>query len=275
MTDRSWLRWLALAAAGTALAAAGCSSSEAPEASTTTTAAPATSAPGDADADAPDGDDADADGDETASAYCDAIDSSGLRELDQEVDPTDDASLDAYLDAVAEVVAAAPDEIADDWETVQATVEDIAAIDAADREDAMLELIGDAQLLDAQEAIDAYTLDACGETVGGDTGSGGTDDTMDDDEGATTDALQAYLDQNYEGETWIEDISSWSIVTMGGSIDVEVGTSEAWTVDQGIAACEAIAGWLFGLTDDGSITVSAGDSPIAVQASAADACEAA
>ena len=273
MTDRSWLRWLALAAAGTALAAAGCSSSETPEASTTTaapaTSAPATSAPGDDDAD-----DADADGDEAASAYCEAIDESRLRELDEEVDPTDDASLDAYLEAVAVVVAAAPDELADDWETVQATVEDIAAIDAADREDAMLELIGDEELIAAQEAIDDYTLDACGETIGGDTGSGGTDDTM-DDEGATTDALQAYLDQNYEGETWIEDISSWSIVTMGGSIDVEVGTSEAWTAEQGITACEAIAGWHFGLTDDGSITVSAGDAPIATQASSADACEAA
>ena len=99
------------------------------------------------------------------------------------------------------------------------------------------------------------------------------DDTSEDDElePMDIDAIQAWLEDNYGGEAWLDALGSW---TVSNQMYVTVApTTDPLSDDEALAACEAISEYVYDQEPEGSVTVSTPDGEPQAESEAGGACE--
>ncbi|MCB1251359.1 MAG: hypothetical protein KDB36_18215 [Acidimicrobiales bacterium] len=249
----------AIGLSATVLLAGACSSSG--ESGTSTTAAPTTEAPGTT------GTTVDA----QLEAFCAEADDKAAVIGSDDMDPLDNDSFGEFVDAFLDVGQLAPPAIQDDWDTVSELIEDLYAMAPSEREGTLETIASADDFNDAQDAVNAFMDEHCGFTFeddGGDDDGGTTGTTQ--RRGTTTtageistDTLQAYLEDGFADEPWFDQINGYLIGSSDAGIDVTVSTVSSWTVDDALSVCEAVAGWLDDLADDGTVTIEDADGALA------------
>lgn len=288
------MRRLLVAAAVGSLLVAGCSKAE--ETSTTSTTAPATSAPTTTEKESPgttkkkpgtttttkkkseSGDPKNPD-----SEYCQRAQEIADRFAEGDaLDPIEDpGAFSAFLGEAAaaaeELVDVAPESIEEDWQLMADTFGQLAAVEP---DKVFEELMGlGTEIEDAGDRIDEVTIEECGFPIG--TNSSPDDEDLDTtdttradgDAKITIDGIQAFLDDSYGSESWVEDLDTWSVSTFTGETTVTVGSPSP---SDAVAACDAINDFAGGMTPELVIEINDADGVLLAQKPAsATACSAA
>lgn len=193
-----------------------------------------------------------------AEAFCDR-----LRELDAEesVNLEDEDG----LAALTELIDIAPQDVADNLEELADAAQELNDLDEDDPESfgAAFEIFLDPRVLDAISEFGQFAEDECGIEIQGtdidpDNPLGDlTDDFSSDfsadfssdfgtDAGGPSDTelLQAFLEENYGDEPWVDLISSRSTGTLADiSVNVTLQMDEGVDAESAVSACEASLAW--------------------------------
>jgi hypothetical protein len=218
----------------------------------------------DDDADDADDDDSDEGGGGSVEEFCEFLRESEDSEIDINEDP------EAAAEAMETMRELAPEEIREDIEVLLDVMEQLAELDEDDP-DAMGAVFGlffQPDVMAAAENLEDFGVDECGleptendftdpdfggETVTTDGFDFDFDEGDDDtDDPFSIDAMQAYLDDEYGDEPWIDKIASWSI--FGDEVEV-APFGEELTEDEAFAICDALLEYLESIDSDAQLTV--------------------
>lgn len=218
--------------------------------------------------------------------YCVAAKEAADMGLDVTADPEE------TLRALERIAALAPQELQDDFDTLLGVIDKLEALDEGDMESitGAFEILLDPELVAASEAIDAYTRATCGFSVSGggisDPGGSGDFDFDFDDPGGfddTTDgegSLGPDAGESAEGEVGLEDVTavkdanaaeSWvdkltgTFILGGQSVQVSAD-SDRLSVDEALAACNALLDGLSEINPDVEVTVLNAETELATSA---------
>jgi hypothetical protein len=196
-------------------------------------------------------------------AFCALLEDSA----DADVDPTTDEG----RALMGEILDAAPDDLRPEIAAMFELFEQMEAIDEDDPEAfaEALALVFDPEFIAAGEALEAYAVDECGlppgtisgEDDGAVPGEGededGDDSSGEDDDALSTDAIEAWLADNYADADWHD------LVTARWSTDAGIGVGGDFTDDQALAACDALLEFLDEVGEDADVQITDADGTLA------------
>jgi hypothetical protein len=190
-------------------------------------------------------------------AFCDR-----LQELDDE-DTLDLNDADSFA-ALEELADEAPDDIDNEFDTLIDAAHELEDLDEDDPDsfERAFEIILNPTVLDALNEFGDFARDECGIEVPGtdvdpdnpfgdlstdfstDFSSDLSTDLSDDDEPSNTDLLEAFLEENYGDEDWVDLITSRGVGTVGDqSATITLGLEEAVDGDTAVEVCEGALAW--------------------------------
>jgi hypothetical protein len=195
-----------------------------------------------------------------AEAFCDR-----LQELDDE-DTLDLNDADSFA-ALEQLADEAPDDIDNEFDTLIDAAHELEDLDEDDPDsfERAFEIILNPSVLDALNEFGDFARDECGiEVPGTDVdpnnpfGDLSTDFSSDfssdfstdfssdlsDDEPSNTDLLEAFLDENYGDEDWVDLITTRSVGTVADqTAQITLGLEEAVDGDTAVEVCEGGLAW--------------------------------
>jgi hypothetical protein len=189
------------------------------------------------------------------SAYCQAAEELNADSgLDLSEDP------DAALAGLEKMAAAAPDEVAGDFETLLGGIRGLVDLEDDDPEAlaGIFELMTDPEFEAATQSIEEFTGEECGIELGATAAEGEDDGSVDlGDEGQVDlEAVDEVKDAN-SGSAWADKLST-TVINFGRDVSVSSGEGEL-TVDEAIEACNALLSSLGMIEPEVTVEVSAGE----------------